>query len=395
MTGAVVAVASLGSRQMYQGAASASASATGSFINVRDYGAMGDGSTDDTQAIQAAIDATEGVGGIVFVPPGIYVVSDSILLHVDNLTLAGAGSGATVLRLVERFDKDLVGIVRTLPGRINRHITVMDLTIDGNRDNQNSGAQFGFYCGVSPSEPDSDEDIICTRVEIHQCTGYGFDSNEMVARLHFTDCLSHHNGLDGFTLDGVVMGIVQGCIAHDNDRHGFNLITGSYYCNLSENIAYNNGGNGFTLQNRAIANTINNNIVYHNGLDGIYGVGVQENIIQNNHVFENERYGIRIRGCPYTTINSNRLRNNTQEAHETYDEIQVSDDSSIGSFQCMIASNHVTCTGRRRARYGIHEPPGENSALQDKNVYTGNKVSGAVRADYQVEGSNAVQAANG
>ena len=38
-------------------------------INVADYGATGDGSTDDTVAIQAAFDAVSATGGtIVFVP---------------------------------------------------------------------------------------------------------------------------------------------------------------------------------------------------------------------------------------------------------------------------------------------------------------------------------------
>ena len=42
-------------------------------INPRDYGAVGDGVTDDTAAIQAAIDATPA-GGWLVVPPGQYLV---------------------------------------------------------------------------------------------------------------------------------------------------------------------------------------------------------------------------------------------------------------------------------------------------------------------------------
>jgi hypothetical protein len=43
-------------------------------VNVRDKGAKGDGLTDDTEAIQAAIDAVGGTGGTVFVPGGTYMV---------------------------------------------------------------------------------------------------------------------------------------------------------------------------------------------------------------------------------------------------------------------------------------------------------------------------------
>lgn len=49
------------------------------FVSVKDFGAVGDGVTDDTAAIQAAIDAvvTAG-GGKVFVPRGKYLVSSTI-----------------------------------------------------------------------------------------------------------------------------------------------------------------------------------------------------------------------------------------------------------------------------------------------------------------------------
>ena len=43
-------------------------------VNVRDKGAKGDGRTDDTEAIQAAIDEVGGTGGTVLVPQGAYMV---------------------------------------------------------------------------------------------------------------------------------------------------------------------------------------------------------------------------------------------------------------------------------------------------------------------------------
>jgi polygalacturonase len=58
-------------------------------VNVKDKGALGDGRTDDTAAIQAAIDAIGGTKGTVLVPKGVYMI-DAVKkrLHLkDDMTL--------------------------------------------------------------------------------------------------------------------------------------------------------------------------------------------------------------------------------------------------------------------------------------------------------------------
>ena len=72
-------------------------------FNVRRYGATGNGSTDDTTAIQAAVDACHGFygsgsssagypGGVVYFPPGVYLFT-SQLLYYPGQTWMGAGEG--------------------------------------------------------------------------------------------------------------------------------------------------------------------------------------------------------------------------------------------------------------------------------------------------------------
>jgi len=48
----------------------------GAAVNVKDFGAVGDGVTDDTLAIKAAIDSLTPFGGNVYFPQGIYLVSE-------------------------------------------------------------------------------------------------------------------------------------------------------------------------------------------------------------------------------------------------------------------------------------------------------------------------------
>ena len=72
----------------------------GSPINVLDYGATGDGATNDTAAIQAAINALPANGGAIYFPVGTYL-TDS-LTGVTGLKFLGDGSGyygGTVIKL--------------------------------------------------------------------------------------------------------------------------------------------------------------------------------------------------------------------------------------------------------------------------------------------------------
>src|SRR5271157_2374617 len=59
-------------------------------INVRESGATGDGRTDDTKAIQRALDAAGEVRGAVFVPPGVYLCAD--LQMRRNTALGGVAT---------------------------------------------------------------------------------------------------------------------------------------------------------------------------------------------------------------------------------------------------------------------------------------------------------------
>lgn len=67
-------------------------------FNVKSYGAQGDGITDDKAAIQLAINAASVTGGVVYFPPGTYMVSGEIDITASNVSLVGSGAGATVIK---------------------------------------------------------------------------------------------------------------------------------------------------------------------------------------------------------------------------------------------------------------------------------------------------------
>ncbi len=71
-------------------------------LNVRDYGAKGDGSTDDRAAIQSAINAAvaagvSGRGVDLYFPSGVYAYSGVLTVVGNNVRLVGSGWQSTVL----------------------------------------------------------------------------------------------------------------------------------------------------------------------------------------------------------------------------------------------------------------------------------------------------------
>jgi hypothetical protein len=62
-------------------------------FDVRSYGATGDGTTDDTVSLQAAIDAAAVSGGDVFVPAGEYRLTTWLLMR-SNVRLYGVGTAS-------------------------------------------------------------------------------------------------------------------------------------------------------------------------------------------------------------------------------------------------------------------------------------------------------------
>jgi hypothetical protein len=86
------------------------------YISVKDFGAVGNGSTDDTAAFQAALNYANSIGGgIVFMPPGRYRKADtanSSLIMYSNTTLCGDGDASVLFfddnPSVARFGNDML-----------------------------------------------------------------------------------------------------------------------------------------------------------------------------------------------------------------------------------------------------------------------------------------------
>lgn len=66
-----------------------------SFINIKQFGATGNGVTDDTAAIRAAVDALPAQGGDIFFPDGVYIITNTITIKKHGVTFRGITSAST------------------------------------------------------------------------------------------------------------------------------------------------------------------------------------------------------------------------------------------------------------------------------------------------------------
>jgi Tfp pilus assembly protein PilX len=134
----------------------------GAFTLATAFGATGDGTTDDTAAIQAAINSLGSAGGTVFLPRGTYKVTDSggstaISLTAANVVVRGAGEGATTVQL-SGTAAHVFGVTGT--GCIVEH-----LTIDGGANGDYSITTHGIRVQGTSQQ--------VRHVSITNCRGYG------------------------------------------------------------------------------------------------------------------------------------------------------------------------------------------------------------------------------
>ena len=178
----------------------------GIFFNVKElaYGAVGDGSTDDTAAIAAAITAAGVAGGIVYFPGGTYRIT-SILTISSSVSLMGAGANVSIIKM--------------------DHATAETLSITGSGSGTDS-----FVCGIrfNNAQANTGKLIKCsatTVVSVEKCVlgdgnsnaGTLFDTGAVgdLSRISIRGCLFLVGSSTGSAISGTgVSGqtIVEDCI---------------------------------------------------------------------------------------------------------------------------------------------------------------------------------------
>jgi len=310
-------------------------------ISVLDFGAVGNGTTNDAPAVQLAINAVAALGrGTIVFPAGKTYFLNSQINFCDNLTIMGYGAkivaGRTYASISTPLFKNFANSTFDVPGTIlaSENITILGLTFDG--------ADAGVPGGLVPNA-DMHGIILCfggytagsgvNGVVVRDCTFTNFEGAPVFAyrsqNLDISDNyfenifanvdLSVGASIDFHEVDGAI--ISRNRIDHTSaglSWHGIVVLdwdTGSNNVTVSDNVIRNlNGGDGISCEgNTAAAVNLDNCVIANNVIsdcagDGIGVDGCIEVIVSNNTIRNIGQVGILASATDTLIINGNNIR---------------------------------------------------------------------------------------
>ncbi len=122
-------------------------------VSVKDFGAVGDGSTNDTAAIQAAINSVSTNGGQVHFPSGTYNCSTLVITGgANNILIAGSGKGNTSINFTGSSGVGLDVKETTGEGGVQR-LTIRDISFTDSRSTSPLSALVSIRGGGTGATP--------------------------------------------------------------------------------------------------------------------------------------------------------------------------------------------------------------------------------------------------
>jgi hypothetical protein len=361
--------------------------------NVKAYGAIGDGSTDDRANIQSAIDdCNANGGGVVFFPEGVYIVSKPICyrgrgtgsadtgVSAFNITFMGAGREATTIKLangVATNTGSTIDLVKSVVcGETSQANTPLDQQLTDTTDTFNMFHMTIDYNGANQA---LNSIVYCLLLD-------NDGQRSLISDCGFKNCYvptinpganSYGIALNNFDSQYV---IIENCYFDNNDvgiwlttwdqAHEQELNQGNFICRNNtvkdsnfEAIYYETGLNCL----------IDGNRVYDSDGSGIYGGNIIDSldsfaVITNNIIKRVAKYGIIVKGN-YCTING--------------DDAGWHGISIDGDHNTVVGNSlrEVGTAASGTTRCGIH-------VEQDYNVISANTIVGPMRHGIELSGAN-------
>lgn len=306
-------------------------------VNVKDFGAKGDGITDDTIAIQNAINSNKS---IIYVPSGTYLTTSPLLVP-NGKTIIGDNPKTTIIKNVSSNVFELTGNTN-LSGD---NVIIESLQILGyNRQN------------------------IAINLENLETCAYANFNNLLISKFNIAikgsqndrfipiyNCRLHNNEIAIYVRNNHPL-------IYSNDIRGntYGIYGKVLYDIKISNNSFSYNDYGIYTENSFQSSQIENNLFFKNSIVGIqiesFGESSEPSIISGNRfTMTTNQKGIIINGSSYT-INSNTFQN-SEEPFETAIEI------NNRSWFTTITSNII------EGNYGILANGGVNGVTIANNTF--------------------------
>jgi len=211
-------------------------------VSVKDFGAVGDGTTDDTAAIQAALNS----GYPVYVPAGTYIINGT-LTGATNLTLKGQSLASVTFKKTGSGD-----LFDFLSATTKSNIFISGITFNVN--NVGTGIQAQYVNNFTVSEcafnniqtwgisigtiTGSESTIRNNNILIEKCNFYNSSSTYEQILLFNTEYATVRDCSFSTGTSAIGIGLYQNLSDVLIQRCEFNIHIGSYYSLSTNNITY-------------------------------------------------------------------------------------------------------------------------------------------------------------
>jgi hypothetical protein len=374
---------------------------------VTNYGATGDGTTDDSTSIQSAIDAAEAAGGgVVYFPEGTYQIGTTLVVDNDDVTLRGDSAGASIIRAAAGLaSSDVVQVTSDL-------VNVIDLQITS-ASQKTGGVGLSFstssYCTVNRVRLNNQYDSIkissgvvirITDVDLRETSRNGIwitgtGNDYFIGKVVADNPTANATG-SGILIDCTANGatwvehsdfihFADGLkIAPASGQTEWHFITGCAFDN-STNDGIVLGGAGGSVYGVSFTNS-------WAATNGRYGLNIGSGVAGVNwnggKVITNGEHGVNVGAGSRIVIDGALIVSNGQDATNTYDGIRVA-----AGIQHLVVSDNIgsgNLDTPTTQRYGISFAAGATDYVRVLGNDFADNLSGAINGLSGITGTDLV-----
>jgi polygalacturonase len=357
-------------------------------ISVKDFGAVGDGVTDDTAAIQSAVNAAGGKA--LYFPGGTYIVGE-IITVLSNSSLYG-DPGVTTLKLKTKTYAPANVSIFVLTNITN--VYIYGLTFNGNKGNIGTTRNpINTVFQTTKVTFDTCEWINCEGICLNVSTVV---DNFAVLNCRFINCGGATDNSDGYRNQAIAFSADGASRSKDIE------ITGNYFfaigldcismTNLDNVVVSNNSAyNSYTFlfNTPTIYSTINltvtGNVIYNTNQgalnNSVNPVAIDLPAVINatvigNAIFDTDQAAIGIfDGSDNVVVSNNTIVNAVRKPASWCGAISVGANGAASNSFWVTVSNNIIVSGTATMTYGILLQGDLDTAFISNNSIAGQTVS--------------------